>query len=263
MSAGCRGRLGRGSGWRHLRGGAPWRALTALALLAMLLPVACRDAPEAGVVTTLQTNADEFEYRIGTPGGSLTYATITEPLTFNLALANDAGSASYLGYLFEGLTEVSWLTDEVEPALAESWKHSADGLTWTFYLRRDVTWHDGAPFTAADVEFTFNRVIYNDDVASNDRAAFTFRFPDPESGEWRRGAHDGDRRGRTTRCSSRCPCPSPPSCARWASRFIRSTSWRRRSTRGPSTRPGGSTPTRRRSSGPGPSRSRNTSPARA
>ena len=185
MSAGCRGRLGWGSGWRHLRGGAPWRALTALALLAMLLPVACRDAPEAGVVTTLQTNADEFEYRIGTPGGSLTYATIVEPLTFNLALANDAGSSSYLGYLFEGLTEVSWLTDEVEPALAESWQHSADGLTWTFYLRRDVTWHDGAPFTAADVEFTFNRVIYNDDVASNDRAAFTFRFPDPESGEWR------------------------------------------------------------------------------
>ena len=185
MSAGCRGRLGRGSGWRRLRDGAPWRALAALALLAMLLPVACRDAPEADVVTTLQSNADEFEYRIGTPGGTLTYATITEPLTFNLALANDAGSSSYLGYLFEGLTEVSWLTDEVEPALAESWKHSADGLTWTFHLRRDVTWHDGEPFTAADVEFTFNRVIYNDDVASNDRAAFTFRFPDPESGEWR------------------------------------------------------------------------------
>ena len=185
MSVGWRGRPGRGSGWRHLRGGAPWRALTALALLAMLLPVACRDAPEVDVVTTLQTNADEFEYRIGTAGGSLTYATIVEPLTFNLALASDAGSASYLGYLFEGLTEVSWLTDEVEPALAESWKHSADGLTWTFSLRRDVTWHDGEPFTAADVEFTFNQVIYNDDVASNDRAAFTFRFPDPESGEWR------------------------------------------------------------------------------
>ena len=159
-------------------------ALAALTLLAMLLPVACRDAPEADVVTTLQSNADEFEYRIGTPGGSVTYATISEPLTFNLALANDAGSSSYLGYLFEGLTEVSWLTDEVEPALAESWKHSEDGLTWTFHLRRDVTWHDGHPFTAADVEFTFNRVIYNDDVASNDRAAFTFRFPDPQSGEW-------------------------------------------------------------------------------
>ena len=72
MSAGCRGRLGRGSGWRHLRGGAPWRALTALALLAMLLPVACRDAPEAGVVTTLQTNASTLDSRMTTNEGDIT-----------------------------------------------------------------------------------------------------------------------------------------------------------------------------------------------
>ncbi len=142
-------------------------------------------APRTDIVAALRANAEAFEYRIGTPGGRLTFATIAEPLTFNLALASDAGSSSYLGYLFEGLTEISWLTDEVEPALAESWEHSEDGLTWTFHLRRDVTWHDGEPFTAADVEFTFNRIIYNDEVASPDRAAFTFRFPDPETGEWR------------------------------------------------------------------------------
>ncbi|MDE2641019.1 MAG: ABC transporter substrate-binding protein [Chloroflexota bacterium] len=143
------------------------------------------EAPQPDVVAELRANAAAFEYGIGTPGGRLTYATIADPLTFNLALANDAGSASYLGYLFEGLTEISWLTDEVEPALAESWEHSDDGLTWTFHLRRDVTWHDGEPFTAADVEFTFNRIIYNDDIPANSRAAFTFRFPDPETGEWR------------------------------------------------------------------------------
>ena len=39
--------------------------------------------------------------------------------------------------------------------LAESWEISADQLTWTFHLRSGVTWHDGEPFTANDVKFTF------------------------------------------------------------------------------------------------------------
>ena len=102
----------------------------------------------------------------------------------NLAIANDAPSSNILSYLFEGLTETSWLTDQVEPALAESWEHSDDGLTWTFHLREDVTWHDGQGFTAHDVDFTFNRIIYNDDISASSRSTFTFRFPDEESGGW-------------------------------------------------------------------------------
>ncbi len=139
------------------------------------------------IVADLQENASDFAYAIGKPGGQITYSTIGEPLTFNLALANDASSSGYLSYLFEGLTEISWLTNEVEPALAESWEHSDDGLTWTFHLRQDVTWHDGEPFTAHDVEFTFNRIIYNDGIPTNDRAAFVFRYIDAESGEWTEG----------------------------------------------------------------------------
>lgn len=41
------------------------------------------------------------------------------------------------------------------PALAEKWEISADGLTYRFLLRKNVKWHDGQPFTAADVAFTF------------------------------------------------------------------------------------------------------------
>ncbi len=137
------------------------------------------------VVDRLRENAGEFEYAVGTHGGALTVATISEPLTFNLAIANDASSSGVLGYLFEGLTLASWLTDEVEPELAESWERSEDGLTWTFHLRRDVRWHDGQPFTAHDVEFTFNRIIYNHDIPASSRPAFHFRFLDEESGEWR------------------------------------------------------------------------------
>ena len=135
------------------------------------------------LVGQLQRNSARFNYAIGNYGGSITYATISEPLTFNLALANDAGSSGYLSYLFDGLTETSWLTDEVEPSLAESWEHSDDGLTWTFRLRQDVQWHDGTPFTARDVDFTFNRILYNDDIPTTDRGAFIFRYLDA-NGQW-------------------------------------------------------------------------------
>ena len=157
-------------------------------MAAVLIVGACSDGGPASqdeVVERLRENAEDFEYAVGKQGGSLTFATIGEPLTFNPALSLDASSSGVLGYLFEGLTETSWLTDRVEPVLAESWEHSEDGLTWTFRLREDVTWHDGQPFTARDVDFTFNRVIYNEDVQSNARPTFTFRFLDEASGEWK------------------------------------------------------------------------------
>ncbi len=175
-----------------------------LALLVASSGVASEDPPEAETTTEetaaveegsgatgdletlvarLRQNAEEFDYTVGSRGGSLTLATISEPLTFNLAISRDAGSSDVLGYLFEGLTETSWLTGEVEPALAESWERSEDGLTWTFHLRSDVTWHDGEPFTAHDVDFTFNRIIYNDEIEDTDRATFEFRYLD-DDGAW-------------------------------------------------------------------------------
>ena len=41
--------------------------------------------------------------------------------------------------------------------LAERWTVSPDGKTYTFHLRKGVKWHDGQPFTAADVKATFDR----------------------------------------------------------------------------------------------------------
>lgn len=46
----------------------------------------------------------------------------------------------------------------LKPALAESWRVLDDGTTWEFKLRSGVKWHDGSPFTAEDVVFTFERV---------------------------------------------------------------------------------------------------------
>ena len=172
------------SRWPRL--GALFAALAALALLACSddrRDVIITEAPSS-VAEELRRNAEAFEYTIGRPGGTLTFATISEPLTLNLAVSRDAGSSDVLGYLFEGLTETSWLTDEVEPALAESWTRSEDGLTWIFLLRQDVRWHDGVPFTAHDVEFTFNGIIYNQEIGASARPAFNFRFLDEDTGTW-------------------------------------------------------------------------------
>ncbi|RQP12210.1 MAG: ABC transporter substrate-binding protein [Microbacteriaceae bacterium] len=48
---------------------------------------------------------------------------------------------------------------QMEPALATSWETSDDQLTWTFHLRDDVTFQDGSAFTAADVVYSYERII--------------------------------------------------------------------------------------------------------
>jgi peptide/nickel transport system substrate-binding protein len=47
---------------------------------------------------------------------------------------------------------------DIHPELAERWEIAPDGLTYTFYLRKNVVWHDGTPFTSADVKFTMENV---------------------------------------------------------------------------------------------------------
>ena len=45
------------------------------------------------------------------------------------------------------------------PGLAESWEISEDQLSWTFQLRDDVTFHDGTPFNAEAVKYTFDTIV--------------------------------------------------------------------------------------------------------
>ncbi|MBF0531706.1 MAG: ABC transporter substrate-binding protein [Candidatus Omnitrophica bacterium] len=100
-------------------------------------------------------------------GGQLVLATTSDPKTFNDIVARETSSTQITGLIFEGLTTVNAVDLRVEPLLARRWEVSADGLIWTFYLRRDVRWNDGIPFTAADVVFTFNELIYNPDIPSS------------------------------------------------------------------------------------------------
>ncbi len=53
-----------------------------------------------------------------------------------------------------------------------SWTNSPDGKTWTFNLRKNLRWSDGAPLTADDVIFTWNDVIYNTNINTVTRDPF-------------------------------------------------------------------------------------------
>lgn len=61
--------------------------------------------------------------------------------------------------LFESLVRLHPRSYEVQGELASTWKVSDDKLTYTFYLRDGVRWHDGKPFTGADVTFTLDRLL--------------------------------------------------------------------------------------------------------
>ncbi|MYA85211.1 MAG: ABC transporter substrate-binding protein [Acidimicrobiaceae bacterium] len=71
--------------------------------------------------------------------------------------------------LFQGLVseQIVRLDENLTPTphLAERWEANADGTEWTFHLRDGITFHDGKPFVAADVVYTFQRLL-DPDVAS-------------------------------------------------------------------------------------------------
>ncbi len=62
--------------------------------------------------------------------------------------------AAYM--MFLPLVESKYGYREPQQALAERWDHSEDYKEWTFYLRKDIKWHDGVPVTAQDVKFTMD-----------------------------------------------------------------------------------------------------------
>jgi peptide/nickel transport system substrate-binding protein len=87
-------------------------------------------------------------------GGSFTEGLVGAPKHINplLAQANDV-DRDLAGLIYAGLMKYNE-NGELEPALAESYSVSDDGLTYTFKLRSNLKWHDGQPITANDVIFT-------------------------------------------------------------------------------------------------------------
>lgn len=88
-------------------------------------------------------------------------------------LSKSTDTQSILFNIFQGLVMPSQ-NGSIVPALAESWKISSDATSFTFYLRKDVTFHDGTELTADDVKYTYDRLSGKiEDEASASTATFS------------------------------------------------------------------------------------------
>jgi oligopeptide transport system substrate-binding protein len=95
-----------------------------------------------------------------------------DPRSLDPAVSTDVPTGRAVGYLFDGLTRFT-PDAKVEPALAERWDVSADGMTYTFHLRSGVTFHDGSRLTARTVVASWNRAL----APATKSGAASFLFP--------------------------------------------------------------------------------------
>lgn len=102
---------------------------------------------------------------------SLTVGIETAPLHFDPRVGSDVASGRLSEVMLDGLVEKDTAANFV-PALALRWEVLDEGMRWRFHLRPDVRFHDGRPFTAADVAWTFNTIL-DGTVATSKRGAIT------------------------------------------------------------------------------------------
>ncbi len=92
-------------------------------------------------------------------GDALIYARGTDSTTFDPQEMSWGEDIKIAECLYETLVRFTNDPPNVEPHLAESYRATEDGLFWEFHLRKDVKFHDGTPFNAAAVVFTYERLL--------------------------------------------------------------------------------------------------------
>jgi len=91
-------------------------------------------------------------------GGTLILGMTADPSTLNCGIESSQIVAMVTSSIYSGLIHLDEESNP-HPDLAQSWEISPDGLVYTFQLRENVKWHDGEPFTSADVKFSFENLV--------------------------------------------------------------------------------------------------------
>ena len=130
-----------------------WQAVLALLGIALVFFVvfqlATTESPAPPQVVTEEVRAAGGAYIEGVLG----FSDTINPIYSARMVATNPVDQDLSTLVFDGLTALDE-SGRLSPALASEWDVSEDGMRYEFRLREDVKWHDGAPFTAADVAFT-------------------------------------------------------------------------------------------------------------
>ena len=94
-------------------------------------------------------------------GGVMRYGVLSAPAHFDVHQSGTVSNMGSQGCMYDTLLRRNPLDSgqTIIPDLAHSWEISKDGKTYTFFLRKGVTFHDGANFTAEDVKATYDRIV--------------------------------------------------------------------------------------------------------
>lgn len=91
-------------------------------------------------------------------GGTLRVGLFNDATVIDPGVSTNVPAIRVRNMIYETL--LAWDAEtNLRPMLADGYEASPDGLTYTFRLRKGVTFHDGTPFAAEDVKFTFERVL--------------------------------------------------------------------------------------------------------
>lgn len=130
-------------------------AVCALSTLRCAEPKSILDGPDSAVETLTEFGME------ATPedGDLLNVRMPEEPANLNPITSSDAYAYPLLIQVFDTLLDRDPATIESIPYLAESWEVSEDHLQYTFHIRRDAVFSDGAPVTAEDVKFSYDKMM--------------------------------------------------------------------------------------------------------
>lgn len=130
---------------------ARWFRWAAVGAALALLAAACGSGDDSPT-TPGEAGGDAPKY-----GGTLVVGA-SDPGMLNPALTPSGTTHPVTGQIFNGLVRLDRSFNPT-PDLAQSWTVSPDGRTYTFKLAPGVRWHDGVPFTSADVKYSYEQVL--------------------------------------------------------------------------------------------------------
>lgn len=107
-------------------------------------------------------------------GGTFLFGRGGDSVGLDPALEEDGESFKVCDNIYDTLIHYKDGSTEIEPGLATKWESSEDGLSWTFTLRKGVTFHDGTPFNSEAVLFSLNRQHEKNHPYHNVEGSYTY-----------------------------------------------------------------------------------------